>query len=128
MNFHGKSIKIIAGNSTVALANNIASALGTKIGDTSIGHFSDGEISITINETVRGRDVFMVQSTCHPVNNSIMELLIMIDALKRASAGRITAVIPYFGYARQDRKSKARDPISAKLVADLIATAGQTGC
>lgn len=124
MNFHGKSIKIIAGNSTVALANNIASALGTKIGDTSIGHFSDGEISITINETVRGRDVFMVQSTCHPVNNSIMELLIMIDALKRASAGRITAVIPYFGYARQDRKSKARDPISAKLVADLIATAG----
>lgn len=124
MNFHGKSIKIIAGNSTISLANNIASALGTKVGDTEIGHFSDGEISVTINETVRGRDVFVVQSTCHPVNNSIMELLIMIDALKRASAGRITAVIPYFGYARQDRKAKARDPISAKLVADLIATAG----
>jgi ribose-phosphate pyrophosphokinase len=124
MNFHGKSIKIIAGNSTVSLAQNIASALGTKIGDTAIGHFSDGEISVTINETVRGRDVFVVQSTCQPVNNSIMELLIMIDALKRASAGRITAVIPYFGYARQDRKAKARDPISAKLVADLIATAG----
>ena len=124
MNFHGKSIKIIAGNSTVALANAIASALGTKVGDTEISHFSDGEISININETVRGRDVFVVQSTCQPVNNSIMELLIMIDALKRASAGRITAVIPYFGYARQDRKAKARDPISAKLVADLIATAG----
>ena len=86
--------------------------------------FSDGEIYVSINETVRGSDVFVVQSTCHPVNNHIMELLIMIDAFKRASAGRITAVIPYFGYARQDRKAKSRDPISAKLVADLIATAG----
>ena len=86
--------------------------------------FSDGEISVNIYETVRGSDVFIIQSTCNPVNDNLMELLIMIDAFKRASAGRITAVIPYFGYARQDRKSKARDPISAKLVADLITAAG----
>ena len=89
-----------------------------------MGTFSDGEIAVSLFESVRGSDCFIVQSTCSPVNNNIMELLIMIDAMKRASAARITAVIPYFGYARQDRKAKARDPISAKLVADLITTAG----
>lgn len=121
---HGKNIKILAGNSHPALAMQIASALGLPLGKCTVGHFSDGEVSVSIGETVRGSDVFLVQSTCGPVNDNLMELLIMIDACKRASAGRITAVIPYFGYARQDRKSKARDPISAKLVADIITTAG----
>ncbi|MGM9630868.1 ribose-phosphate pyrophosphokinase [Butyricicoccus sp.] len=121
---HGKNIKILAGNSHPALAMQIASALGLPLGKCTVGHFSDGEVSVSIGETVRGSDVFLVQSTCEPVNDNLMELLIMIDACKRASAGRITAVIPYFGYARQDRKSKARDPISAKLVADILTTAG----
>lgn len=121
---HGKNIKILAGNSHPALAMQIASALGLPLGKCTVGHFADGEVSVSIGETVRGSDVFLVQSTCGPVNDNLMELLIMIDACKRASAGRITAVIPYFGYARQDRKSKARDPISAKLVADIITTAG----
>ncbi|MDO5783807.1 MAG: ribose-phosphate pyrophosphokinase [Eubacteriales bacterium] len=121
---HGKNIKILAGNSHPALAMQIASALGLPLGKCTVGHFSDGEVSVSIGETVRGSDVFLVQSTCGPVNDNLMELLIMIDACKRASAGRITAVIPYFGYARQDRKSKARDPISAKLVADIITAAG----
>lgn len=121
---HGKNIKIFSGNSHPALAMQIASSLGLSLGKASVNTFSDGEISINIGESVRGSDVFLVQSTCEPVNNNLMELLIMIDACKRASAGRITAVIPYFGYARQDRKNKARDPISAKLVADLITTAG----
>ncbi len=121
---HGKNIKIFSGNSHPALAMQIASCLGLTVGKSSVNTFSDGEISIAISESVRGSDVFLVQSTCDPVNNHLMELLIMIDACKRASAGRITAVIPYFGYARQDRKNKARDPISAKLVADLITTAG----
>ena len=121
---HGKNIKIFSGNSHPALAMQIASALGLPIGKASISTFADGEISVSISESVRGSDVFLVQSTCGPVNNNLMELLIMIDSCKRASAGRITAVIPYFGYARQDRKSKARDPISAKLVADLITAAG----
>ena len=121
---HGKNIKIFAANASVALASQISDALGLPLGKSEVKNFSDGEIYVSINETVRGSDVFVVQSTCHPVNNHIMELLIMIDAFKRASAGRITAVIPYFGYARQDRKAKSRDPISAKLVADLIATAG----
>ncbi|SJT67717.1 Ribose-phosphate pyrophosphokinase [Clostridioides difficile] len=94
------------------------------VGKSKVSTFSDGEISVDINETVRGTDVFIVQSTCSPVNNNLMELLIMIDAFKRASAGRITAVIPYYGYARQDRKAKARDPITAKLVADLVTAAG----
>ena len=120
----GKNIKIFAANASVALASQISDALGLPLGKSEVKNFSDGEIYVSINETVRGSDVFVVQSTCHPVNNHIMELLIMIDAFKRASAGRITAVIPYFGYARQDRKAKSRDPISAKLVADLIATAG----
>lgn len=121
---HGKNIKIFCANACPALAKNIADTLGLNLGYSNVSTFSDGEISVSINESVRGSDVFVVQSTCEPVNNHIMELLIMIDAFKRASAGRITAVIPYFGYARQDRKAKARDPISAKLVADLIATAG----
>ncbi len=121
---HGKNIKILAGNSHPALAMQIASALGLPLGNCTVGHFSDGEVSVSIGETVRGSDVFLIQSTCEPVNDNLMELLIMIDACKRASAGRITAVIPYFGYARQDRKSKARDPISAKLVADILTTAG----
>ncbi len=121
---HGKDVKIFTCNSHPELAKKIAEYLGLGIGDAEVTMFSDGEISVNIYETVRGSDVFIVQSTCNPVNDNLMELLIMIDAFKRASAGRITAVIPYFGYARQDRKSKARDPISAKLVADLITAAG----
>ena len=121
---HGKNIKIFTGNSYPGLASDIASILGLKVGDSKVGCFSDGEISVNIGETVRGLDVFVIQSTSAPVNDNLMELLIMIDALKRASAGRITAVIPYYGYARQDRKAKARDPITAKLVADLITAAG----
>ncbi len=121
---HGKNIKIFTANASSDLAKKIAEHLGVSLGDAQVGKFSDGEIYVNINETVRGSDVFVVQSTCDPVNDNLMELLIMIDAFRRASAGRITAVMPYFGYARQDRKAKARDPISAKLVADLIATAG----
>ena len=121
---HGKNIKILAANSHPALAMQIASALGLPLAKCTVGHFADGEVSVSISETVRGSDVFLIQSTCNPVNDNLMELLVMIDACKRASAGRITAVIPYFGYARQDRKSKARDPISAKLVADIITAAG----
>ncbi len=121
---HGKDVKIFACNSNPQLAAKIAANLGMELGDSNVGMFSDGEIAININEMVRGSDVFVIQSTSNPVNNNLMELLIMIDALKRASASRITAVMPYFGYARQDRKSKARDPISAKLVADLLTTAG----
>lgn len=121
---HGKNIKVLAGNSNPVLAMQIASALGLPLAKVNLSRFSDGEISVSIHDTVRGSDVFLIQSTSEPVNDSLMELLIMIDACKRASAGRITAVMPYFGYARQDRKSKARDPISAKLVADLLTTAG----
>lgn len=121
---HGKNIKIFTGNSHPQLAHDIANILGIEVGSSDIGTFSDGEISVNINETVRGCDVFVVQSTNSPVNNNLMELLIMIDAFKRASAGRITAVMPYYGYARQDRKAKSRDPITAKLVADLLTTAG----
>lgn len=121
---HGNNIKIFTANSNPEFAQAIADKLGTKVGDSEVGKFSDGEIFVNINETVRGADVFVVQSTCSPVNDNLMELLIMIDAFKRASAGRITAVMPYFGYARQDRKAKARDPISAKLCADLVTTAG----
>lgn len=121
---HGKDVKIFTCNSNPELAKEIAEKLGLNLGDSKVTMFSDGEISVNINETVRGSDVFIIQSTCNPVNNNLMELLIMIDAFKRASASRITAVIPYFGYARQERKSKARDPISAKLVADILTTAG----
>ena len=121
---HGKDIKVFSGNANPKLAEEICKLMGTKLGEAEVGTFSDGEIFVSLYETVRGSDVFVVQSTCTPVNNNLMELLIMIDALKRASAGRITAVIPYFGYARQDRKTKPRDPISAKLVANLITRAG----
>jgi ribose-phosphate pyrophosphokinase len=121
---HGKNIKIFTANSNPSLANEIAGLLNVKMGNSKVGRFSDGEISVDINETVRGADVFVIQSTNNPVNDYLMELLIMIDAFKRASAGRITAVMPYYGYARQDRKAKARDPITAKLVADLITAAG----
>ena len=121
---HGKDIKIFSGNSNRALAEDICRKIGTELGNAETGCFSDGENFVSIYETVRGSDVFVVQSTCSPVNDNLMELLIMIDAFKRASAGRITAVIPYFGYARQDRKTKPRDPISAKLVANLITRAG----
>lgn len=124
MNLHGKDIKIFAGNSNRALAEEIAEKIGLPLGVATVGKFSDGESAINIGEVVRGSDVFVIQSTCTPVNDNLVELLIIIDALKRASAGRITAVMPYFGYARQDRKAKARDPISAKLVANLITVAG----
>ena len=121
---HGKDIKVFSGNSNRKLAEDICALMGTKLGESEVGTFSDGEIFVSIYETVRGSDVFVIQSTCSPVNDSLMELLVMIDALKRASAGRITAVMPYFGYARQDRKAKARDPITAKLVANMITAAG----
>ena len=124
MNIHGKDIKIFACNSSKELAKKIADQMGLPLGKCEVGTFSDGEIAVSIKETVRGSDVFIIQSTNAPVNNNLMELLIMIDAMKRASAGRITAVMPYYGYARQDRKSKSRDPITAKLVADLITSAG----
>ena len=121
---HGKDIKIFTGNSNAKLAVYICTLMGTKLGEAEVKRFADGEVSVSLYETVRGSDVFVVQSTCKPVNDSLMELLVMIDALRRASAGRITAVVPYFGYARQDRKAKARDPISAKLVANMITAAG----
>ena len=120
----GSNIKVFACNSNRDLAESIAKKLGLKLGDAEVEKFSDGEISVKINETIRGADVFIIQSTSYPVNDNLMELLIMIDAMKRASAGRITAVMPYYGYARQDRKARARDPISAKLVANILTSAG----
>ncbi|MBS3905869.1 MAG: ribose-phosphate pyrophosphokinase [Syntrophaceae bacterium] len=117
-------LKIFTGNSNIDLVEEIARDLGTAMGKSLVKNFSDGEINVEIDESVRGMDVFVVQSICHPVNNNLMELLILIDALKRASAERITAVLPYYGYARQDRKVSPRAPISAKLLADLITTAG----
>jgi ribose-phosphate pyrophosphokinase len=124
MNVHGKSIKVLCCNANKELAKDIAFDLGIPVGDAQVGTFSNGEISVGINESIRGADVFVVQSTSAPVNDNLMELLIMIDALKRASAGRINAVIPFYGYARQDRKAKSREPITAKLVANLIEAAG----
>ena len=121
---HGTKIKLFAGNSNPVLAKRIADALGLTLSDCVCKKFADGEISVSFNETVRGCDVVLIQSTCCPVNDNFMELLIMIDACRRASAGRITAVMPYFGYARQDRKAKARDPISAKLCAEMLEAAG----
>lgn len=119
-----KEIKLFSGNANVSLAQKIARKLGVPLGDIELNKFSDGEINCNIKESVRGRDVFLIQSTSQPVNESLMELLIMIDAMRRASAGRVTAVMPYFGYARQDRKARARDPITAKLVANLLTQAG----
>ena len=117
-------MRIFSGNSNVPLAKEICDILGISLGQADVRNFSDGEIQVDIDESVRGMDVFVVQSTCTPGNTNLMELLIMIDALKRASANRITAVLPYYGYARQDRKVSPRVPITAKLVADLITTAG----
>jgi ribose-phosphate pyrophosphokinase len=119
-----KWLRIFTGNSNIELIRKIAEKLKTTIGKSVVKNFSDGEINVEIDESVRGMDVFAIQSICDPVNNNLMELLILIDALKRASARRITAVLPYYGYARQDRKVSPRAPISAKLVADLITTAG----
>ncbi|MGH7251992.1 MAG: ribose-phosphate diphosphokinase [Nitrospiraceae bacterium] len=119
-----KELKLFSGNANPALAREICGHLGISLGEATVSSFSDGEIRVRIEENVRGADVFVTQSCCTPVNTSIIELLIMIDALKRSSAYRITAVIPYFGYARQDRKEQPRVPISAKLMADLITTAG----
>ncbi len=124
MNVHGKDIKIFTGNAYPKAAEEIAKSLGLPVGKCTVGHFADGEVSVSLEESVRGSDVFIVQSTCNPVNDNLMELIIMIDAFKRASAGRITAVMPYYGYARQDRKAKARDPISAKVVANMLEAAG----
>ncbi len=118
------NIRIFTGNATPELARTICDQLGVPLGEALVSTFSDGEIRVEIGDNVRGRDVFLIQSTCPPANHNLMELLIMIDAVKRASARRITAVIPYFGYARQDRKVAPRVPITAKLVADLISTAG----
>lgn len=118
------NLLIFSGNSNRKLASDMCKFLGTKLGDALVDTFSDGEIHVKINENVRGQDVFVMQSTCSPSNDNLMELLIMIDALKRASADRITAVLPYFGYARQDRKDQPRVPITAKLVANLLTTAG----
>jgi len=117
-------IKIFAGNSNVPLALEICEHLSVGLGKAKVNAFSDGEVQVEIGENVRGRDVFVVQSTCAPTNNHLMEMLVMVDALKRASAARINAVVPYFGYARQDRKVAPRAPITAKLVADLISVAG----
>ena len=121
---YGDNIKIFCGNSNPVFAETICKELGLSMGKSVVKTFADGEASVSLDETVRGADVFLVQSTCKPVNDHLMELLVMIDACRRASAGRITAVIPYFGYARQDRKAKSRDPISAKLVANMLTAAG----
>lgn len=117
-------IKVFCGNSNPGLAEKICRCLGVPLGTAKVKTFSDGEIMVEIGENVRGRDVYLIQSTCAPTNNNLMELLIMIDAVKRASAATITAVIPYYGYARQDRKVAPRTPITSKLVADLLTTSG----
>ena len=121
---YGENIQVFCGNSNPEFAATICKELGIPMGKATVQQFADGEASVSLEETVRGADVFLIQSTCKPVNDHLMELLVMIDACHRASAGRITAVIPYFGYARQDRKAKSRDPISAKLVANMITAAG----
>jgi ribose-phosphate pyrophosphokinase len=120
----GKEIKIISGNSNTPFAEKVCRNMGMRLSNTVVTALSDGEISVSLNETVRGADVFIIQSTSRPVNDNMMEMLILVDACKRASASRITVVVPYFGYARQDRKAKSRDPISAKLVANIIVSAG----
>lgn len=124
MTAYGDNIKIFCGNSNPQFAETICKALSIPLGQAEVKTFADGEVSVSLNETVRGADVFLIQSTCKPVNDNLMELLVMTDACRRASAGRVTAVIPYFGYARQDRKAKSRDPISAKLVANMITASG----
>ncbi len=124
MPIFNRKLKIFSGNANLSLAEEIAEYLGVSVGESKVSRFSDGEIQVKINESVRGADVFVIQPTCYPVNENIMELLITVDALKRASARRITAVIPYYGYARQDRKARARDPITAKLLANIITASG----
>jgi len=124
MSTRSKRLRIFSGNANPALAEEIAQYLGVTVGEAKVSRFSDGEIHVKINESVRGADVFIIQPTCSPINEHLMELLIMIDALRRASARRITAVLPYYGYARQDRKTRARDPITAKLVANLLTASG----
>jgi ribose-phosphate pyrophosphokinase len=119
-----RDLKLLTGNSNLALAKEIAEYIGQGLSQTTVTTFSDGEIRVRIDENVRGGDVFLIQSCCHPVNTSIMELLLLIDAVKRSSASRITAVIPYYGYGRQDRKDQPRVPISAKLIADLLTVSG----
>ena len=123
MNTKGKGIKLFAGNANVALAEKIAKELGMPLGKCTVSQFSDGEIKVLVEESVRGMDCYIIQSTSKPVNDNLMELLILADALHRASAASVTAVIPYYGYARQDRKAHGRDPISAKLVAEMITAA-----
>ena len=124
MTAYGDNIKIFCGNSNPQFAETICKTLSIPLGQAEVKTFADGEVSVSLSETVRGADVFLIQSTCKPVNDNLMELLVMTDACRRASAGRVTAVIPYFGYARQDRKAKSRDPISAKLVANMITASG----
>jgi ribose-phosphate pyrophosphokinase len=119
-------MKIFAGNANRVLAEKVASYIGMRLGDITASRFADGEINVRIEETVRGHDVFVIQPTCPPVNENLMELLIMIDAFKRASANSVAVIMPYYGYARQDRKAKGRDPITAKLVANLLTVAGAT--
>lgn len=121
-----KRLRIFTGNANPELAQEIAAYLGVNVGDASVGKFNNGEIQVMIDESVRGKEVFIIQPTCQPVNENLMELLIMVDAFKRASAKHITAVIPYYAYARQDRKTRGREPISAKLVANLLTMAGVT--
>ena len=122
----GKKLKIFTGNANPELAKEICDYLGLPLGEAFVGRFNNGEVQIMIDESVRGKDVFIVQPTSYPVNDNLIELLVMADALKRASARHITAVVPYYGYARQDRKTRGREPITAKLVADLMQTAGIT--
>ena len=124
---NAKALRIFSGNANPDLAREIAAYLGTSVGDAAINRFNNGEVQVMINESVRGKDIFIVQPTCGPiVNDNVMELLIMADAFKRASAKHITAVVPYYGYASQDRKARGREPITAKLMADLLTTAGVT--
>lgn len=121
---YNRQIRIFSGNANPRLAETIATELGTELGDMEVGRFSDGEVQVEINESVRGADIFLIQPTCRPCNENLMELLVMLDAFKRGSAGRIVAVLPYYGYGRQDKKARGREPITAKLVANLICGAG----
>ena len=121
-----KKLLIFSGNANQALAAEIAAYLGTTVGNAFVGRFNNGEIQVMLEESVRGAHAFLIQPTCQPVNDNLMELLIMADACRRASARNITAVLPYYGYARQDRKTRGREPITAKLIANLLTTAGIT--
>ena len=124
MNEAANNLRLLAGNANPELAKEISEHLGIPLVDAQVGHFNNGEIQVMISESVRGKDIFIIQPTCQPVNENLMELLIMTDACKRASAKSVTAVVPYYAYARQDRKTRGREPISAKLVANLMSAAG----